>query len=107
MAKKVQSYEYNLDEKSRTFVHVILTFEKGLRDFVVVLYTIEEGKKIPLVTYDRAHGFAHRDIRFLDEKDKRKKKPLPGIALEEQLDEALADVHKNWRRYLEEYKRRK
>ncbi|MFQ6032899.1 MAG: hypothetical protein ACE5K2_08265 [Candidatus Zixiibacteriota bacterium] len=31
----------------------------------------------------------------------------PGIALEEQLDNALADVHKNWRRYLGEYKRRK
>lgn len=45
----------------------------------------------------------HRDIRYLDEKDKRRKTEIKTMSLEEFLDTALDDIYVNWRRYLKEF----
>ena len=66
----------------------------------------EASKAIPLVTYDLSHGFAHRDIRYLPEKDRRRKKEIRVNSLEEFLKMAIDDIWRNWRRYLKEYEER-
>ncbi len=81
-----------------------MTFDKGLIDVSVVYYTLEGDESIPLVTYDTAHGFLHRDLRYLDEKDKRKKKEIHAKNLKEFYQMAVEDIDTNWRRYLMEYK---
>jgi hypothetical protein len=80
-----------------------MTFDKGLVDVLVVYYTKQGDESIPLVTYDTAHGFLHRDIRYLDEKDKRRKKEINAKNLEEFYQIAMEDISTNWRRYLKEY----
>jgi hypothetical protein len=68
---------------------------------VVIYYTVDEGKEVPLVTYDLAHEFPHRDIRYLDRKDKRRKKEFRASPDELHV---IEDIDSNWRRYLKEYR---
>ncbi len=101
-----EEYSFPLDEEGRNIVRVIKVYRKGLVDTTVVYYTIKKGKATPLVTYDLAHGFAHRDVRYLPEGDKRRKKEMEIRTLEEFLDTAIDDIWQNWRKYLKEYEER-
>ncbi len=76
----------------------------GLEDFVIIYFVSEGDKQVPLVTYDLAHGFAHRDLRFLPAGDKRRKKRLEDKPLNELFDFAFEDVLCNWHKYFQEYK---
>ncbi len=96
-----------MDDTGHNLMKVIKTYEKGLVDLVVVYYTIKGKDRKPLVTYDLAHGFPHRDIRYLDDRDKRKKKEIETTDLEEFLETALDDITKNWRRYLKDFEETK
>ncbi len=98
-----EEYSFPLDNEGKNLIRVIKVYSKGLVDITVVYYTIKEGRAIPLVTYDMTHGFAHRDIRYLPKKDKRRKKEIKTKSIEEFLDIAIDDILKNWRRYLREY----
>jgi len=97
-------YTYPLDVESKNYIRVIMVFEEGLKDMVVVYYTVQGEEEIPLITYDLSHGFPHRDIRYLDEKDKRRKKKFE-VPIDEFHSLALDDINQNWRRYLDEYKK--
>jgi len=81
-----------------------MRFEKGLKDLAVIYYTTRGEKEIPLVTYDLAYGFPHRDIRYLPEKDSRRKKRFE-VSIEEFYSMGLDDITQNWRKYLEEYRK--
>jgi len=94
---KTEEYDIPLDAVGKNLLRVIKTYEKGLADLVVIYYTIQENEKIPLITYDLAHGFPHRDIRYLDDGDKRKKKEIDVKGMEEFLDVAMEDIINNWR----------
>ncbi|MEE8359138.1 MAG: hypothetical protein V3R82_06985 [Candidatus Hydrothermarchaeales archaeon] len=98
----ITEYTYPLDNEFNNYIKAILAYDKGLEDIVVIYYTIDEGREVPLVTYDLAHGFPHRDIRFLDKKDKRKKKEFRASP-EELHSIAIDDINSNWKRYLKEY----
>lgn len=97
-------YAYPLDTESKNYIRIIMEFEEGLKDLVIIYYTTEGEEEVPLVTYDLAHGFPHRDIRYLDEKDKRRKKRF-GVSMDEFYSIALDDINQNWRRYLDEYRK--
>jgi hypothetical protein len=99
-----EEYDIPLDNACMNMLRVIKTYEKGLVNLVVVYYTIRGGEKIPLITYDMAHGFPHRDIRYLEDKDKRKKKEINVEGLEDFLNTAIEDITGNWRRYLKEFR---
>ena len=99
-------YSFPLDEEGKNIIRVVKVYGKGLVDITVVYYTIKESKAIPLVTYDLSHGFAHRDIRYLPEKDRRRKKEIRVNSLEEFLNMAIDDIWRSWRRYLKEYEER-
>ncbi len=104
MQIREEIFDYPLDESGRHFVWVCRRFGSiGLEDFVVVYYILADGRNIPLVTYDLAHGFAHRDLRFLSLGDRNRKIPMHGTSLSEVLGNALADVHANWEKYFEKY----
>ncbi len=98
-----EEFEIALDESGKNLIHVLLEYEKGLSDVTVIYYTILGGEEIPLVTYDTAHGFPHRDLRYLDEKDKRRKKEIRVMSMEEFYKLAVKDIQTNWRGYLREF----
>lgn len=57
----------------------------------------------PILRYDAAHGFAHRDVY---ETPRRKRKEPVGLSLPEALTLADHDIDRNWHRYMEAFKRR-
>jgi hypothetical protein len=65
--------------------------------------TTLEGRRVPVVRYDNAHGFAHRDLLNrrgqVVEKIRLANDPGPGIALN--LGER--DIHDNWPQYRERF----
>ncbi len=99
-----EEYDIPLDPEGINLARTVMVFDKGLADVTVIYCTYEGGESIPLVTYDTSHGFPHRDIRYLDEKDKRKKREIPAKDLEEFYQIAIEDIVNNWRRYFREYK---
>ena len=59
------------------------------------------GKWHPVVRYDTAHGFAHRDL--LMPNGKVEKTPLFLHTFNEALDFSEADLRSNWESYVERY----
>lgn len=88
-----------LDTEGLHFLLSICRYERGLQDFVLVYFTKEKGEKKEIVRYDCAHGFAHRDLPYLPEKDKRRKRRMQDMPLKQQYLVAREDVLRNWRNY--------
>ncbi len=99
-----EAFQYPLDSEGKHFVRICKRFGAlGLEDFVVVYFVAENGKNVPLVTYDLAHGFAHRDLRFLDAGNGERKVALDGPDLWGIFENVVADIHGNWGKYFEKY----
>ena len=79
--------------------------DKGkVSGFVVQYEVLFNEKWVPVVRYDTAHGFAHKDII---DPDGREEKIFIGIAdLNEALILADKDINENWERYKERFLRR-
>ena len=74
-----------------------------MKGFVVQYETLFEGKWVPVVRYDTAHGYAHKDLL---NPDGTKEKIFLGAAdLNEALTLADIDINENWERYKERYLR--
>mgnify|MGYP001596431586 CR=1 FL=1 len=71
--------------------------------FVVQIEFNVDGKWHPVVRYDTAHGFAHRDL--LRPHGKLEKTPLFLHTYNEALDFAEADLKNNWQIYVERYRK--
>jgi hypothetical protein len=74
----------------------------------VVAFTVQleiwlESAWLPIVRYDAAHGFAHRDIY---ETPRRKRKERIDLDLSDALTLADRDIDRNWSRYVEGFRRR-
>lgn len=66
---------------------------------VVVQYeTLLHGKWTPVVRYDTAHGFFHRDVYIIGEKGHLKEFVFRAT-LEKALTYAIHDIRHNWQRY--------
>jgi len=101
MTKK--TYIFMLPDKDRKrHEHLV---EKGkVFEFVVQYEILSENKWVPLVRYDTAHGYAHKD---LINPDGSKEKIFIGEAnLNEALTLADKDINENWERYKDRYFRR-
>jgi hypothetical protein len=101
MVKK--TYIFMLSDKDRKrHEHMI---EKGkVTGFVVQYETLFDDKWVPIVRYDTAHGYAHKDLM---NPDGSKKKVFLGEAdFNEVLTLADLDINKSWERYKERYLRR-
>ena len=92
-----------LSEKDRKrHEHVI---DKGKVIGFAVQYEMLIGDKwMPVVRYDTAHGYAHKDLL---KPDGSKEMIFMGIGdLNEALTLADKDISENWERYKERYSRR-
>lgn len=70
-------------------------------EFVVQLECFIDGEWIPIVRYDTAHGFAHRDLmRPLRPPEKREMRVKD---FNEGLTFALKDLAAHWEKYRERY----
>jgi len=57
----------------------------------------------PILRYDAAHGFAHRDVY---ESPRRKRKEAVGLSLADALTLADHDIDRNWYRYVQAFRMR-
>ncbi len=90
------------DKDRKRHEHMI---EKGeVTGFVVQYETLFDDKWVPIVRYDTAHGYAHKDLM---NPDGSKEKIFLGEAdFNEVLTLADIDINENWERYKERYIRR-
>ena len=78
--------------------------EKGrILDFAVQYETRWRGKWAPVVRYDTAHGFAHRDLYNV--RGKTVKTPLVILSYNQALTFAESDLRANWQLYRERFLR--
>lgn len=71
--------------------------------FTVQLEILFAGRWQPIVRYDAAHGFAHRDVY---DTPTRKRKEALALDFSDALTVADRDVDRNWRQYMETFLRR-
>lgn len=73
-------------------------------EFVVQLEFMASERWCPVVRYDTAHGFAHRD-RYYPDGEVSKHEPLPTTAYNAALTLALRDVRTNWEDWVRPFRR--
>jgi hypothetical protein len=101
MMKK--TYVFMLSDTDRKR-HEHITEKDRVTGFVVQYETLIEGKWLPVVRYDTAHGYAHKDL--LNPDGSKEKIFLGAADLNEALTSADIDINENWERYKERYLRR-
>lgn len=69
--------------------------------FVVQYETLITGEWRPVVRYDTAHGFAHKDV--LLPSGETEKKIVVSYGYNEAFTSAEIDIKLNWQQYKEEY----
>lgn len=75
--------------------------QKNIVEFVVRYELFFRGKWYPLVRYDTAHGFAHKDVLTFDGKITKHKLPFTDYNLA--LTFAEKDLKENWQKYRENF----
>lgn len=84
--------------------HEHLTQKGKIVEFVVQYEMLYNCKWVPIIRYDTAHGYAHKD---LINPDGSKEKILIGQAnLNEVMNMADRDINENWEKYKDRYLRR-
>jgi hypothetical protein len=75
----------------------------AVRRFTIQYEALIGASWLPVVRYDTAHGFAHRDL--LDRQGRNvEKRPLGGPGQFGKIaTEAIADIKSNWRAYRERF----
>ncbi|MEK6728386.1 MAG: hypothetical protein AABY28_06990 [Candidatus Omnitrophota bacterium] len=95
MSKKV---EYIIPLSGDTQLrHIHTHWKDKVTSFVVQLEIYINDKWQPIVRYDTAHGFTHRDIIHPD--GAKDKTPLPISGFKEALTFSDRDLKTNWRIY--------
>jgi len=98
-------YEDALDESAQEWRRVRIWIEAGrVRRFVVQNETMIGGQRVPVVRYDTAHGYAHREQMFRD-RELIKTRRSDRLSLDEALQFAGDDVRRHWRTYRRQFMR--
>jgi hypothetical protein len=71
-------------------------------EFVVQLERLKNDIWKPVVRYDTAHGFAHRD-RYDAAGQTAQHEPLPAADFNDALTYAIKDIRTNWEAWIAEY----
>jgi hypothetical protein len=83
-----------------------LSIKKGKVINFIVQYEIYFGNKWhPIIRYDTAHGFFHRDTIFPD--GTKIKTPIPGMTFNEAIVFSENDLLQNWQQYRKNYEEKK
>ncbi len=92
-----------LDEEGRERLRFRVITSKGkVIDIVIQYETYINNKWVPVVRYDCAHGFFHRDIMNPD--GTQDKESISIDMLEVAIDYAEQDLKDNWNRYKSNFK---
>jgi len=81
--------------------HYHLRFKGQIIEFSVQYETLIDRKWLPVVRYDTAHGFAHRDL--INIKGQKHKTPLFITDKNDALTFAGNDIKDNWQIYKERF----
>ena len=92
----VTVYDYNVRKR-----HLHCRIKNRIVKFTVQLEILINNKWLPIIRYDTAHNFAHRDILHFD--GSVDKTPLFFEDFGETLDFAEADIKTNWEIYRERF----
>jgi hypothetical protein len=97
------SYVYLLAADVR--YRVIFEVDKGkVISFVVQLEWFDGVRWSPVVRYDTAHGFAHRD-RYSTDGTVNKHEGLPVSDFSGALTYAIQDIRRNWQDWLRDFRK--
>jgi hypothetical protein len=100
---KRKEYVYLLSDTDRKR-HIHSRTGRKIIDFLVQYEALTDGKWVPVVRYDTAHGYAHKDI--LNPDGSKQKVILGEHAYEAALSLADLDINQNWKAYKARYMRR-
>ncbi len=98
--EQTTEYVIRLSPNDR-YRHVHVRIRDRIVFFRVQLETFVEGKWLPVVRYDTAHGFVHRDL--LDKHGHAVKTPLFNQDFNDALTFAENDLKTNWSSYRERF----
>ncbi len=79
----------------------------ALVGFTIQYEAVFDGDLRPVVRYDTAHGFAHRDHLLWDGSTHHWDRMAERATYRESLTEALSDIRNNWERYRSDFGRRR
>jgi hypothetical protein len=98
-------FEDALDDAAQEWRRVRIWIGFGrVQRFVVQYETIIGERRVPVVRYDTAHGYAHRDQMFRD-REPIKTRLGDHVSLDEALQIADDDVRRHWRTYRRQFMR--
>lgn len=100
----VREFVLDLDKNTQSRIRFTKN-RKGIKKFTIQLELIEKGKIKPVVRYDTAHGYAHRH-QFYRSGEKMVRR-FKFRDLSEAYTYSYNDVKLNWRRFKNEFERRK
>jgi len=93
-------FRWLFDNDNALRVHFEIEHGK-VNSFVVQLECLWKDKWNPVVRYDTAHGFAHRDKMYPGRKTEKSKIPVRNF--NDGLNFAIDDLEANWREYRRRY----
>lgn len=97
---RVIAYEVELDNTALEWLRLRVETEKGrVTGFLAQYETTFEGQRTPVMRYDTAHGFAHRDVLNRQGEVIEKQALAAHLSYREALDLGVRDIRSNWRRY--------
>ena len=97
---RIVEFRRLFDEENAVRVQFHLDRDRVVQ-FVVQLECFLQSEWIPIVRYDTAHGFAHRDL--LHPLHPAEKKEMPVKDFNAGLTFAMQDLAENWEKYRERY----
>lgn len=78
--------------------------ERGRVTMLVVQYeTLISNKWEPIMRYDTAHGYLHKDLYVRGKKEKIRKERVPIADLNQGLTQAIEDLKKHWESYKKQF----
>ena len=96
------TYQKFLDNDGNEKLRMRITTEKGNVVNMVVQYeTLFNNEWVPIVRYDCAHGFFHRDV--MKPNGDKEKQAIQIQSLEDALNYAEQDIKDRWEFYKERY----
>lgn len=101
---RVIAYEVELDDTALEWLRLRVETERGrVIGFLVQYETTVAGQRTPVIRYDSAHGFAHRDVLGRRGEFVEKQALASHLSFREALDLGVRDIRANWRRYRREF----
>ena len=101
---RVIAYEVDLDDTALAWLRLrVETEREQVTGFLAQYETTFEGQWTPVMRYDTAHGFAHRDVLNRRGEVIEKQALALHLSFREALDLGVRDIRANWRRYRRDF----